>query len=65
MEPGDVVRQEELVPLVLDCCLEWTISPRHGAGGRTGSVHSTASGLGLRGLAVESLMLGSLSCRSA
>ena len=71
MEAGEVVRQDELVPLVLDCCRQWKISPRAGGGrGRVGSLHSEitelalGSGLG-RAFSVESLELFSLSSRSA
>ena len=73
MEAGEVVRQEELVPLVLDCCRQWDTSPRAGGRGRLGrlgSLHSEitelalVSGLG-RLFSVESLELGSLSSRSA
>ena len=70
MEAGEVVRQDELVPLVLDCCRQWEISPRAGGRGRLGSLHSEitelalGSGLG-RVFSVESLELCSLSSRSA
>ena len=70
MEAGDVVRQDELVPLVLDCWRQWEISPRAGGRGRVGSRHSeitelaAGSGLG-RDFSVESLELCSLSSRSA
>ena len=70
MEAGEVVRQEELVPLVLDCCRQCEISPLAGGSGSTGSLHSEltelafGSGLG-RVFSVESLELGSLSSRSA
>ena len=71
MEAGEVVRQDELVPLVLDCCRQWEISPRAGGRGRVGSLHSEiteqalGSGLGREAFSVESLELCSLSSRSA
>ena len=73
MEAGEVVRQDELVPLVFDCCRQCETSPRaggRGGRGRVGSLHSElrelvlVSGLG-RVFPVESLELGSLSSKSA
>ena len=70
MEAGEVVRQEELVPLVFDCWRQWEISPLAGGRGRVGSLHSELTELALvsslgRVFSVEPLELGSLSSRSA